>query len=399
MVLPLLADGVATFPGIAGVDGQDGMGVEYIFAATLDPFLTISQLPLDNWGFDQPGTVGGLTWEDGAPNVDENRPYLWRSARTVPGTPAVGSAVLDSWRVPVVVGRWGPDGQPGLAGIAGSDGTDGVPGEDGFSYEYVFAATGAATLPQGQHPDNTWGFDEPGIVDTLQWHDGAAPISSARPYLWRAQRRTEGAPPIGDPVSAIWSEPVIVGRWGLDGQPGLDGIPGADGTDGLPGADGVGTEWVFARTNSATLPQSQRPDDAWGFDAPSTVGGLTWHDGALTLDSNFQYLWQSQRRTHGLPADGTAVTDPWRPPVIVGRFGPQGIQGLQGIAGADGDDGEGLEGIYAVWNKDTLVPSQYPKDDWTYLSPMTTTTATRKYRVFAINQDGLRSDPSVEVSP
>ena len=129
------------------------------------------------------------------------------------------------------------------------------------------------------------------------------------------------------------------------------------------------------------------------------AGGLNWHDGAPVLSETMQYMWQSQRRVQGLPADGAAVADPWRVPTIVGRYGPAGAQGIQGVTGADGDDGEGLEGIYAVWSADTLVPSQYPKDSWGYLSPMATSLATRKYRVFAINQDGLRSDPSMEVSP
>ena len=723
LVLPLLAEGVSTYPNIAGADGQDGMGVEYIFAVTANPTLSINQTPLNIWGFDEPKTVGGLTWHDGAPNVDENRPHLWRSARTVPGTPVVGTSIVDPWRTPVIVGHWGPDGAPGLDGIAGANGMDGVPGEDGLSYEYVFAATGGATLSQDQHPDNAWGFDEPGVVDTLQWHDDAAQISSVRPYLWRAQRRIEGAPPIGDSVSAIWSEPVIVSRWGADGQPGQPGLPGiagADGTDGADGADGaggadgtdgvgyeyiyavlagttvpnnqfplndwefenggtrnglswsnvapnvdatlqylwraqrivigtpsagdavpaiwssptifsrysapgsqgpqgvpgqsgadgigleylfsvtsadsldtnqypndnwgfdvggtsngvtwgdaapnltaigavlwrtqrgitgqptagdvvtdtwdlpvvvgrfgqdgvdgangvdgqagadgrglefvfattnsailpdaqrpdnawgydspvsvdglawhdgapnvtatsqylwrsqraiegtptmgafvadqwrvpvivgsfgppgadgaagmdgmagvagvagmagmagVGVEYVFAVINVATLPQSQRPNDNWGFDQPGISNGLQWHDGAPVLSDTLQYLWRSQRRVHGLPADGTAVMDSWRPPVIVGRFGPAGIQGIQGITGADGDDGEGLEGIYAIWNEDDLVLSQYPRNDWGYLSPMTTSLANRKYRVRAINQNGLRSNPSTEVSP
>ena len=359
MLLPLLADGVGTFPDIAGADGQDGNGIEYVFAVTLDPFITIGQLPLDNWGFDQPGTVGGLTWEDGAPNVDENRPYLWRSQRRVPGIPAIGAAVLDPWSTPVVVGRWGPDGSSGLDGIAGLDGTD---GEDGRGLEYIFAVTGGPTLPQAQHPDNTWGYDEPDIVDTLQWHDGGPAISSVRPYLWRAIRRIIGAPDVGDAVVDDWREPVIVGRWAVDGQPGLAGIDGANGTDGN---DGIAPEYIFALTDTSTVPAAQRPLDSWGYDQPQTVGGLQWHDDAPSLTEAFQYQWRSQRSVPGNPAPGTPITDTWTLPTLVGKWGESGVPG------ADGDDGNGVEYVFARTNADTLSPAKYPDNTWGFDEPQT----------------------------
>ena len=189
-------------------------------------------------------------------------------------------------------------------------------------------------------------------------------------------------------MPAVWSVPVIVGVYGLDG------VPGADGQDGT---DGVGTEFVFAVTDSATLPQSQRPDNAWGFDVPLMAGGLNWHDGAPVLSETMQYLWGSQRRVQGLPADGAAVADPWRVPTIKGRYGPAGPQGIQGITGADGDDGEGLEGVYAVFSDDMLVAAQYPSNTWPYQLPASPS-GPRRYRVIAVNTAGGRSSPSNEVS-
>lgn len=52
-----------------GLDGEDGRGLEHIFAVTASTVTAIpsSQRPLNSWGFDQPGSVGGLTWTDGAP--------------------------------------------------------------------------------------------------------------------------------------------------------------------------------------------------------------------------------------------------------------------------------------------------------------------------------------------
>ena len=65
--------------------------------------------PSNSWGYDRPGTRGGLTWTDGAPELTEALPLLWRSERAVDGTPAVGAAVSAQWSEPVVVGRYGSD--------------------------------------------------------------------------------------------------------------------------------------------------------------------------------------------------------------------------------------------------------------------------------------------------
>ena len=54
---------------LPGLDGEDGRGLEHIFAVTASTVTAVpsSQRPLNSWGFDRPGSVGGLTWTDGAP--------------------------------------------------------------------------------------------------------------------------------------------------------------------------------------------------------------------------------------------------------------------------------------------------------------------------------------------
>lgn len=88
---------------VSGTDGEDGQGVEYVFARTPrldsngDPFAILeSERPLDSWTFDQaamPITRGRVTWHDSAPPEDATKPLLWRSERPVLGSPSPGDIV------------------------------------------------------------------------------------------------------------------------------------------------------------------------------------------------------------------------------------------------------------------------------------------------------------------
>ena len=378
------AQGVSGLDGIAGSRGDDGVGTEFVFAVTNSATLPNNQRPLNTWGYDQPGTVNGLTWSDGAPDVTASFPYLWRAQRIVVGQPPIGTAITDTWDEPSVEGRYGEDGDDGIAGARG---------DDGAGVEYVFAVTNSATLPSSQNPANSWGYDNPGTRGGLTWHDAAPNVTEATPYLWRAERAVEAVPAFNAAVSDSWSTPTINSRFGpqgiagiagsdggegapgtpgapgadgsdgargtdgSEGAPGSDGAPGADGSDGVegaPGSDGVGIEFIFATTNADTLPSSQRPSNSWGYDDPGSVGGLQWFDGAPNLSATAKFLWGSARRTEGIPADGAAVSGLWTVPKIVGAYGEEGI---------------GIEFIFAVTNADTLPTSQRPSNSWGYDDP------------------------------
>ncbi len=323
--------GVTLGPVTKGLDGADGQGVEYIFATTADPSLPSAQRPNDAWAYDTPQAAGTLQWYDGAPTGDDAfsaaLPYLWRSERRVPGSPAAGDAKQDTWgdwSEPSIEGRWGADGQQGVRGVTGADGTDGV------GVEYVFAVTAGASIPNNQRPLNAWPYDSPATVNRLAWHDGAPNLTADKPYLWRSERRVPGSPAAGDAKQDTWgdwSEPSIEGRWGADGQQGVRGVTGADGTDG------VGVEYVFAVTAGASIPNNQRPLNAWPYDSPATVNTLAWHDGAPNLTADKPYLWRSERRVPGSPAAGDAKQDTWGDwsvPVVVGRYGQKGDKGDPG---------------------------------------------------------------------
>ena len=251
------------------------------------------------------------------------------------GTPTVGAAVAANWTLPVIVGRFGDDGSPGVG------------------YEYIFAVTNTSIIEQSKRPLNTWGYDAPGTVGSLTWHDAAPSVGSGIPHLWRSQRRVVGTPTVGAAIPDHWTAPTIISRYG-EGD-------GRDGVDGDDGTSGVGYEFIFAATNTSLIEQSKRPLNTWGYDQPVAVDGLTWHDAAPGIGSTTPILWMSQRVVEGTPAVGEAVTALWRTPRIIGRYG-------QGD-GQDGNDGAGIEYIFAATATESLDTNQRPLNNWSYDRP------------------------------
>ena len=102
--------------GVPGQDGADGAvggagaGVEYIFTVYATEALPATRNPDNSWGYDSPGTRGGQVWHDGAPNLTESLPFLYRAERAVTGVPTIGATVTDDWSAPAIVGRYGEAG-------------------------------------------------------------------------------------------------------------------------------------------------------------------------------------------------------------------------------------------------------------------------------------------------
>ena len=346
--------------GGRGPAGADGQGFEFVYTATNTTSIRNRSRPNNNWGYDQPGTRGGQQWYDDAPSLTAALPNLWRSQRAVPGTPTAGDAVTAQWSVPRIVGHYGSQGDTGAPGAAGADGADGVDGEDGsdgvdgFGFEYVFAATNTSNIATSKRPDNAWGFDSAGTSDDLVWSDDAPSLSSATPVLWRSQRVVSGTPTKGDAVTAEWSGPVVVGRYGETGE------AGADGEDGSDGAAGYGFEYVFAATDTDTLAAGVLPLNTWGFDSPVTRGEVEWQDEAPSLSTSARFLWRAQRAVQGTPIKGAAVTATWSTPKIVGAYGETGEAGADGADGADGSAGYGFEYVFTATNTTTIDTSKRP---------------------------------------
>ena len=224
----------------------------------------------------------------------------------------------------------------------------------GVGIEFIYARYNATTIPSSKRPSNSWGFDNPLSADGLVWYDAAPNLSSTTPYLFSSTRRTAGQPAYNSSVTDNWTPPALIGQLGLDGE---DGI-------GQDGDDGAGVEYIFTAYASASLPSSRRPSNSWGFDSPQTAGGQLWHDGAPSLSTSSTFLFRSERAVAGVPNVGTAVSDSWSIPVIVGRYGIDGI-------GQDGDDGAGVEYIFTAYASASLPSSRRPSNSWGFDSPQT----------------------------
>ena len=350
--------------GVDGQDGQDGNGVEYRFAANNSG--NAPPLPSHTLGFDS----AHATWEDGAPNLTEAAPILWRIQRAVPGTPnqnaapsatppANGSRDGDGWtrwRAATIVGRHGDKGDRGFPGVAGSDGSD------GNGVEYLFAVNASGNRPTPL-PENDAGYD----LGSGAWTDGAPNVTSANPVLWRCERDVPGTPARGAydaDTFGDWKNFAIVGRLGGGG---------VDGVDGQDGQDGNGVEYRFAANNSGNAPPL--PSHTLGFDSAHA----TWEDGAPNLTEAAPILWRIQRAVPGTPNQNAApsATPPangsrdgdgwtrWRAATIVGRHGDKGDRGFPGVAGSDGSDGNGVEYLFAV-NASGNRPTPLPENDAGY---------------------------------
>ena len=139
--------------GQEGQDGEEGVGVEYIFTSkdNAAPITGARQLPRSNWAYDRSELVSGIrrgnqTYFDGTPtDLSEERPYMIRFQRAVPGAPErdedIGS--IDWIQEPAVK-------VVGEQGRAGFDGTTREAVYKAYTYEIgrAFTLTG---LSAGEH--------------------------------------------------------------------------------------------------------------------------------------------------------------------------------------------------------------------------------------------------------
>ena len=216
--------------GLPGADGEDGNGREDIYARTPygTTFIRSSRLPSNSWGFDTPGTRGGLTWSDDVPRKGTiiRQDKVWHAFRAVPGTPAKGTLPpndlpsftaannrKDGWS------RWSP---ARVAFEDGFEGEPGTPGEDGNGYEWIYARVSSTylgsstTIPSSGRPLNSWRFDRPGTRGGVTWRDD--PPSAANGFVvfesWRRVKGTPGKNEVrrsgdDDYVLSNWSIPTI----------------------------------------------------------------------------------------------------------------------------------------------------------------------------------------------
>ena len=318
----------------AGADGEEGVGVEYIFASFANTdAVAASEKPSNAWAYDTPGTAGTTIWSDGTPSdVSDEKPFVRRAQRQVPGFPTKGDTRVALTATPkdgeFKAGPWVVEEPVRQHGVAGAD------GEEGPGVEYIFAAfADASSVPTSQEPSDSWAYDTPGTVDGVTWTDGTpSDVGAAKPYVRRAQRAVRGSPVKGDTRVALNATTVGAnefkgGVWiveapvrahgeegdkgdkGDEGDKGDKGDKGDRGLQGVKGADGEeasGVEYIFASfANTNAVASSQLPSTAWAYDTPGTVGGLTWYDGTPSDVSDTKpYVRRAQRRVLGAPTKG-----------------------------------------------------------------------------------------------
>ena len=311
------ADGQDGIDGIAGADGEDGAGLEYVFASTDGSGVIISgvftptlpSLPLNSWGFDQPRGV----WTDDAPTLTDTKNTLFRSQRKIVGTPAVGSAVTDTWTTPKGVGRHGVDG---VAGVAATS----------YYTGYIYRRSiNQPTNPAG----GSFNFTTDILTPPRNWE---FIIPAGNDQLWVSFQVFSIQGDTGLANSVSWSTPARTAS----------------------GIDGVGLEQAYASTTTETMPIA--PNRSWGY---KSYTGSTWHTQLQSLSTTAPYVWASFRPTIGIPAIGASVTGVWGPVGLVSRLGPRGVAGV---------DGFGFEYIFYRTTGASVRPPA-PSNSWGYDRP------------------------------
>ena len=129
--------------------------------------------------------------------------------------------------------------------------------------------------------------------------------------------------------------------------------------------DGQGLEFLFARSALSALPQSQYPDNGWGYKTPGVRGNLQWNTTAPTRTETTPYIHLTQREAPGEPDIGDEITGAWSsPPELLSNADGTGILNIErdsttGIitvtftdgrtqlfSVSDGRDGKTLERIF-----------------------------------------------------
>ncbi len=248
-----------------------GSGLEYIFSKYSAGVLPENRYPSNGWAFDNPGTVNGQVWSDGAPALDAANSFLFMSQRRIRGA----TVVAGQWSVPVVVA------------ILDTDGVPGADGSDPMGYEYIFTAHSSDLLPANQFPLDSWVFDMPGTVNGKTWTDGAPTLTVDSPFLFRSERSVKAGPPVfdwWDYAAGDWSDTFQTStvfreysKTGSDrtGRVGFEN-PGATGYE-------VTVQWEVGSASRVTVIVEGDPQDVIASTAAARFLYNDWR-GALDIE-------------------------------------------------------------------------------------------------------------------
>ena len=216
--------------GQKGLDGTDGVGVEYIFTSKADAtVISGASLPDNDWNYDHDAlrspsgaTRGNQRYFDGTPpDVSSTRQYVIRFRRPISGAPAQNDDIgTVTWVQEAAIRSWGRDG------------TKGIDGAEGFGIEYIFTAKANSTEISGDNnlPDPNWNYDHDGLRNPggairggQAYYDGAPPnLSESRPYQIRFRRAVPATVEQNSNIGEVdWTQEAavrVVGREGPKGD-------------------------------------------------------------------------------------------------------------------------------------------------------------------------------------
>ena len=88
-------------------------------------------------------------------------------------------------------------------------------------------------------------------------------------------------------------------------------------------AAGADVEHVYANSAvaAAALPESRRPDNAWGYREGGESDGLDWLPAQPSLSEAVPFLLRAERAIAGSPAVGDPVAAEWSDPITIGVHG------------------------------------------------------------------------------
>ena len=341
---------------LIGQDGEEGIGVEYIFASSVNgnAISGIANLPDPDWDYDIPALANGVrrgnaTYYDGTPtDIGSARPFIIRFRRAVPGSPAQNEDIGTV--------AWIQENSIRSYGLEGTD------GEEGIGVEYIFASsvTGDPISGSANLPDPDWDYDISALANGVRrgnatYYDGTpSNVGPSRPFLIRFRRAVPGSPAQNEDIGTVaWIQENSIRSYGLEG------------TDG---EEGIGVEYIFASsvTGDPISGSANLPDPDWDYDISALANGVrrgnaTYYDGTPSnVGPSRPFLIRFRRAVPGSPAQNEDIgTVAWIQENSIRSYG---------LEGTDGEEGIGVEYIFAssVTGDPISGSANLPDPDWDY---------------------------------
>lgn len=328
---------------LTGQDGQDGVGIEYIFTSSADGarITATADLPLATWHYDRPDLENGVTrrnykYYDGTPkDLAEARPYMHRFVRSVPGMPVQDADIgTRPWTQETAVRQIGPEGKAGRPGVDGqsafgrsltyddaiASGNPSGGGQYKFSNSSIYGGSGAIGNWNDVRDADYLFVHEEDASDTDQTgYFNQLVVGDTLVYFWASDRRVEYEITAIDKSGNVYrlSLSMLTAFPAMDNSFNIRTGPPANPSIRMrfsrpPGGKNV--EEIFASSTAGTITE---PINTWGFGQP-VAPWFTTVTGAQANNSN-PFLHKAIRQYEGDIAVGASVPAAWDASYIIDR--------------------------------------------------------------------------------